>query len=132
MYSDEDSTASSVTTVTQEMEEWLSIRYNPFSTEWRKQVLSLFLISDTGVRKEYWLHKRINWSHHVQQLLHEGQFKTMYRMELGDFNRLVSYLRSQIEPDWGQATRRNEIPIYSELIVAAGICWLCLGSYHDI
>ncbi len=39
------------------------------------------------------IHRHINWKHHVKMLMREGQFKRMYRMSSASFVKLMNILQ---------------------------------------
>ena len=77
--------------------------------------------------------KRLNWDAHVNTLMHEGQFRWMYRMSLSSFNYLLSMLRKDISVnDRKSRARTGTDPIVPEIILHCTLRYLAGGSFHDI
>ena len=83
--------------------------------------------------RNFWQeHKRLEWTSHVQKLLHEDCFHIRYQMPLVDFEALVKLLGDGV-PNIVQSKRRCVEPIYyPKMIVAIGIRVLAGGNYDDI
>ena len=97
--------------------------------------LEMFIAIDeflTGKRKSAWDHERLVWDRYVQKLLHEEHFHIRHRMPLKDFDAFVELLGDEIAPNIRQAKRRNEEPIYPEMVAAIGIRVFAGGNYDDI
>ena len=79
---------------------------------------------------------RLEWETHVARLLHENLFDRTYRMSLDAFNKLVHLLHPKISCDvkksYNSCGYLGISPIYPEMVVAIGICWLAGGSYLDL
>ena len=83
-------------------------------------------------RRWKWQHERVNWSMHVEKLTHQDMFDRTYQMSLNAFNTLLELLRGYITFDILKSLNSCDDPIYPELVLATGLCWLAGGSYLDI
>jgi hypothetical protein len=85
-------------------------------------------ISD-NMRGDRWDHKRLCWDGHVDQLMHEGKFKTEYRMSLTAHTELVRLLDPILERvEWNS---RGSEPIQVEHIIGLGLRVLAGGTLSD-
>jgi hypothetical protein len=78
--------------------------------------------------------ERLNWQSHVNHLLKEGSFRSMYRMQYGSFCELVRLLSPFLMVSEKQGHNRSQggDHIYVELIVHVLLRYLAGGSFHDI
>ena len=78
------------------------------------------------IRKDKWVHQRLNWLAHVKKLKHENMFAQTYRMSLQAFMSLVDMLYQYISYDYlkyGFTTTQQ--PVQAEITVAIGLCLAC-------
>ena len=85
------------------------------------------------IKKDKWVHQRLNWLDHVKKLEHENLFARTYCMALQVFMSLVDMLNQYISYDYSKYGYTNtQQPIQAEITVAIGLCWLAGGSYLDL
>jgi len=75
--------------------------------------------------------QRMIWSRIVERHSTRFPFKRHLRMELQSFNKLLSFIRQDLEVDMLQAARRGGA-ILPELCLYCTLRWLAGGSYSDI
>lgn len=75
--------------------------------------------------------QRLNWEEFVHIHGHRRDFKRHMRMSLHSFNKLLAYLRKDLECDEEMAGRRGGA-ILPELQLYCCIRWLAGGSYTDL
>ena len=105
--------------------------YCNFSDEDDDDLLELKLLQ--RIRKDKWVHQRLNWLAHVKKLEHENLFARTYQMSLQAFTSLVDKLYQYISYDYlkyGFTTTQQ--PVQAEITVAIGLHWLAGGSYLDL
>ena len=73
--------------------------------------------------KQRWRHLRLNWTHHVTQLLHEGFFKREYRMTYETWNRLYVVLSPKLQPK-RYTPRIRDRQVTVQIIIGLGLRWL--------
>eukprot|EP00644_Phytophthora_capsici_P015270 jgi/Phyca11/113545/e_gw1.24.167.1 len=84
-------------------------------------------------RKHCLKRERLNWKHHSQLLLNEGQFRQYYRMSYRGFEKLVCLLAPRLHVDEAQSRRRSGIdPLTPVNMVQMCISWLAGYSYHPV
>jgi hypothetical protein len=85
--------------------------------------------STSRMRSERWGHERLDWSTHVEQLLHEGKFNNEYLMSPQAHAKLVRIL----DPALGRVeyNSRCSEPILVEHIMAVGLRVLGGGTVKD-
>ena len=78
--------------------------------------------------------ERLNWQSHVNHLLKEGSFCSMYPMEYGSFCELVRLLSPSLMVSVKQGCNQFQgvHHIYVELIVHVLLRYLAGGSFHNI
>jgi hypothetical protein len=78
--------------------------------------------------------ERLNWQSHVNHLLKEGSFRSMYHMQYGSFCELVRLLSPflMVSEKQGRNQSQGGDHIYVELIVHVLLRYLAGGSFHDI
>ena len=85
------------------------------------------------IRKDKWVHQRLNWLAHVKKLEHENLFARTYRMSLQAFTSLVDMLYQYISYDYLKyGFTSTQQPVQAEITVAIGLHWLAGGSYLDL
>ncbi|KAF4045778.1 hypothetical protein GN244_ATG01823 [Phytophthora infestans] len=70
------------------------------------QLVALYLVS-CDERRLCLERCRLNWKHHSQLLLNEGQFRQYYRMSFRSFEKLVRMLGPSLRVDEAQSRRRT-------------------------
>jgi hypothetical protein len=80
------------------------------------------------------IHKRLNWTSHVKQLISEKQFSRMFWMKYASFIKLFKMLSPmlQVDPVQGSRRSRNMGHVSAELIIHCLLRYLAGGSHHDI
>jgi hypothetical protein len=74
----------------------------------------------------------MKWHLHVEMLMHENLFDSMYRMSLPKFNKLLDLLSPKLKLKERYATISGGEPIQCELMLHCMIQFLSGGSFHDI
>ena len=78
--------------------------------------------------------ERVNWSDHVELLIHRNEFSDTYRMEYDTFESFVDILPEGLT--FNVATAHLSAPymepIYPELVCASGLRYLAGGKKNDI
>ena len=93
------------------------------------EILPVLLLS-LFTRKTKWQHRRLAWLDHVQKLQHEDMFTRTYQMSLEAFGALVKLLYGNISYDYSKyGYISSQEPIFAEIPVAIGLCWLVGGAH---
>jgi hypothetical protein len=80
----------------------------------------------------FWDHVRVDWSHHLEKLQHEGCFAAKYQMPERAFNSLVEILGPILQDDITKARNRCSKEINLKSFVAIVLCYIAGGLYDDI
>lgn len=95
-------------------------------------LIALFIRHHKRRRGELIVRERLNWNAHVAQLLQEGSFRRVYRMEHNSFLKLVHKLRPALQRNVRMGQLRGGA-ISVEQQVALSLMWLgCGGSITPI
>jgi hypothetical protein len=117
-----------------------------FWFDWMGEILPFLLVVFAGVygifmgevldaveRSPAVAEQRLNWEEHRDREVARGLFRRMYRIELEDFELLLSLLRERLTVNETMALNRSVTgAIIPELSLHCLLRWLAGGSYIDI
>ncbi|OWZ03946.1 hypothetical protein PHMEG_00024242 [Phytophthora megakarya] len=96
----------------------------------------LLLEDDAAVdeRLPYLERRRLNWRHHSQLLLNEGQFRQYYMMSFRSYEKLLRLLAPSLRVDESQSLRRTrgDEPLSPVNKLQMSISWLAGYSFHPV
>jgi hypothetical protein len=80
------------------------------------------------------IRKRLQWSQHVKRLCKEGHFTRMYRMQIGSFQKLLSFLTPYLHVNAHKGNRRScgMGHITPKLILHCVLRYMAGVTHHDI
>ena len=77
--------------------------------------------------------RRMDWGHHVNLLLLEGQFKRYFQMSPSSFEKILCWLAPSLKTDATKSMCRTGIrPLTPPGIFQLALCWLAGGNYNQI